>query len=153
MPLKETLCSPWRCSYRHTILYVWKLWNNGRKGTDQLKEICCVGSHVAGGYQTIVCLITRNTLLNLLCGLWSHCAIVCIAHIRLWDHSRIQHALIHMVCCASDFPKHIWVLVHVVLWWLSTNIGWFDLMRDTPSVKQRSVCGGSEWRHAGPSHI
>lgn len=98
----------------------------------------------------MVWFLIRNTHLNLLCDLWSHCAIVWPAHIRLWDHSVIQHALIHMVCCVSGLSNtHLgsYSCCFVVT---RTNIGliWFDERHTLCEAEVCLWCGLTQDSHS-----
>ena len=90
-------------------------WNNGSKGTDQIKEIYGVGSRVPRGFQTMVWFITRNTLLNLPYELCSHCAIVWIAH----THTH-THTLGFEITAQSNMPSctryAVWAVCQTHIW-------------------------------------
>ena len=86
------------------------------KGTDHLNEIWRSGSHVTGGGggevpNNGVDLLHITPFWTFPCELWSHCAVVWIAHIQLWEHSVTRHALIHMVCRVSGCQTQIYALV------------------------------------------
>lgn len=133
-------------------------WNNGSKGHWPNKKrstvlvLVCLGDskqwcdllHVTPFW---TCFMNCVPIVQL-CGLHTHSAL------RSQRNPTCPHA--HGMLC-ERFVKHTFgVRIHVVLWRLRTNIGWFDLMRDTPSVQRRFVCGvgyNTTHTHTQPSRI